>query len=235
MGRVLQKKKNRSSAPKIKIKSGKSKSGKKKINVLGNSIIAQNWDKKLTLAQNYRRLGLATRLNAPTGGVEKGVSAGALNNISSLATKGKTAAQIQPSEARVERDPETGKILRIIQPDQDGDDGTIEVAGHKRRRTNPLDDPLNELSDVEDSTLRDTGASTDVVSALERQAAAEEERVKKRKPRHQSKREEEWLQWLVDKYGDDVPAMVRDRKLNPMQQTEGDIRRRLRKWHGNKK
>jgi nucleolar protein 16 len=44
MGRVLQKKKNRSSTPKQKPKrTGQLKSGKKKINVLGNAIIAQNW------------------------------------------------------------------------------------------------------------------------------------------------------------------------------------------------
>lgn len=113
----------------------------------------------------------------------------------------------------------------------------IEIAGRKRRKTNPLDDPLNELSEVEDFAPEDseTGAPSEVVSALELQAAAEEEKVKKRKPRHQSKREEEWLARLVEKHGDNVPAMVRDRKLNPMQQTEGDIRRRLRKWTENKK
>jgi len=44
MGRVLQKKKNRSSTPKQRPKrTGQLKSGKKKINVLGNAIIAQNW------------------------------------------------------------------------------------------------------------------------------------------------------------------------------------------------
>lgn len=42
MGRELQKKKNRSSIPKIKIKN-KSKSVKKRVNPLGNAIIAANW------------------------------------------------------------------------------------------------------------------------------------------------------------------------------------------------
>ncbi|EEP75399.1 conserved hypothetical protein [Uncinocarpus reesii 1704] len=241
MGRVLQRKKNRSSTPKIKIKSKKAKNGKKKINVLGNAIIAKNWDKKLTLTQNYHRLGLATRLNAPAGGVEKDVeplqpTIDAGESYNPLAIKGKRDVQVQPGEARVERDPKTGKILRIIRIEEEGEhEETVEIAGRKRRKMNPLEDPLNELSDAEDYSPRHTDAPTEVVSALEKQAAIEEEKVKKRKPRHQSKREEEWLERLVEKYGDNIPAMVRDRKLNPMQQTEGDIKRRLIKWKGNKK
>ncbi|KAI5299087.1 Nucleolar protein 16, partial [Ascosphaera pollenicola] len=65
---------------------------------------------------------------------------------------------------------------------------------------------------------------------LEAQAAMEEEALKHRKPRHMSQREAEWIEKLVAKHGDNVMAMVRDKRLNPMQQTEGDIKRRLRKW-----
>ena len=61
---------------------------------------------------------------------------------------------------------------------------------------------------------------------LESQAAME---VRPR-PREQSSREREWIASLVEKYGEDYAAMVRDRKLNPYQQTEGDIRRRAGKW-----
>ncbi|KAI1918640.1 Nucleolar protein 16 [Ophidiomyces ophidiicola] len=236
MGRVLQKKKNRSSAPRIKTKSRRTKSGKKKINVLGNAVIAQNWDKRQTLTQNYRRLGLATRLNAPTGGVDKRASNRPADNASEpLAISGnRGVAHIQPDEARVERDPKTGKILRIVRPSKDEDDRTIEVAGRKRRRANPLNDPLEDLSENEGVTLENINVSTEVVVALEKQAATEEEKLKKRKPRHQSKREVEWLELLVEKYGDNVPAMARDRKLNPMQQTEGELRRKLKKLTGNK-
>ena len=72
-------------------------------------------------------------------------------------------------------------------------------------------------------------SSFDVVTELEKQAAAQEELLKNRKPRHQSKREEEWLERLIQKYGDDTAQMAKDRKLNPMQQTEADIARRLKK------
>lgn len=44
MGRERQKKKNRSSIPKVKSKlRGRTKAGKKKVNFLGNELIAQKW------------------------------------------------------------------------------------------------------------------------------------------------------------------------------------------------
>jgi len=48
-------------------------------------------------------------------------------------------------------------------------------------------------------------------------------------PRHQSGGEREWLERLVARHGDDVRAMARDRRLNPMQQTAADIARRIKK------
>ncbi|OJD12729.1 nucleolar protein 16 [Emergomyces pasteurianus Ep9510] len=235
MGRILQKRRNRSGAPRVKQRSNRLKNGNKKINVLGNAIIAQNWDKKLTLTQNYRRLGLAAQLNAPTGGAEKKADdasdrqrdADSLRLLPSSTTK----KALMPTEARVERDPETGKILRVIHPENDDE---MEIAGRKFRKSNPLEDQLNEIGDLDrnDTTMSIQGNShsSAVVQALERQAALEEEALKKKQPRQQSKREEEWLERLVEKHGDNISAMVRDRRLNRMQQTEGDIRRRLKKW-----
>ena len=129
-------------------------------------------------------------------------------------------------ETRVERDPETGKILRVIRENDD----EIEVAGRKRRRANPLNDPLNDLSDNENEIQTQVAPRTAIVQQLERQADLEGVATKAKKPRHQSKREEEWILRLTEKYGDDFVAMARDRKLNPMQQSVGDLRRRINKW-----
>lgn len=49
-------------------------------------------------------------------------------------------------------------------------------------------------------------------------------------PRGQSQREQEWVERLVNKYGEDYAKMARDRKLNPMQQTAADIKKRVAKW-----
>ncbi|KAL4903904.1 nucleolar protein 16 [Aspergillus multicolor] len=227
MGNIRQTKKNRSSAPKQTMKrKGVLKSGKKKINVLGNAIIAENWDRNATLTQNYRRLGLLHRLNAPTGGSEKRKTEKGLEEVSSsLHIKGSVDAMKDAaiSEMKVERDPETGKIIRVIRKEDD----QVEVAGRKVRSSNPLNDPLNDLSD-DNSEAKPQGkkAANSIVQQLEIQA----DNVAPKKPRHQSTREGEWIERLVARHGDNFAAMARDMKLNPMQQTAGDLRRRINKW-----
>lgn len=189
----------------------------------------------MTLAQNYRKLGLSASLNAPTGGTEhRTKEAGGDLPLDPLHDLSGPSIPAATTEVRVERDPETGAIIRVVRPE----DEEIEVAGIKRKAMNPLNDPL---VDVFNSASTSTGvapatdeekaaAKSEVVMQLEAQAAMEEEALKHRKPRHMSQREAEWIESLVAKHGDNVMAMVRDKKLNPMQQTEGDIRRRLRKW-----
>lgn len=135
---------------------------------------------------------------------------------------GSAPTVIEVQEARIERDAETGE-LRVL------DDPAA------RRKPNPLNDPLNELSDLEDAEEWEgfdnvprvgAGGETSVVRALQEQAA----RGVRKAPRKQSVREEEWIGKLVEQYGDDYGKMVRDRKLNVMQQSEGDIRRRVQRW-----
>lgn len=190
-------------------------------------------DQKETLSQNYRRLGLASKLNHPTGGVEKTVAtlkaAADEHNptaVDTLNINSKVPTTINVSEVKIERDPVTGAILRVI------DDGAP--------RPNPLNDRLNELEDSEeeewngfvnehgllDGAAPAVSGKTAVVRELEEQAA----RPVHKKPRMQSEREEQWIQDLVDKHGDDYGKMSRDMKLNPMQQSSGDLKRRVKKW-----
>jgi nucleolar protein 16 len=143
--------------------------------------------------------------------------------------KSRKTTKLTPTEIKVERDPQTGRILRII-----GSDGGPEDATTRKRKSNPLNDPLENLSDQEEISATSTRPS-DIVAELEAQAEEEAATLaRKRRPRQQSKREEEWIARLVEKYGDDIGAMARDVKLNPMQQSEGDLGRRLKKWKENK-
>lgn len=187
----------------------------------------------MTLTQNYKKLGLAVGLNRPTGGVEKTIptlkaqekdgAAWASNDKLSINSKLPTAMITR--EARVERDPETGEIVRIIE--EEG-----------KARDNPLHDPLNELEDSETDEAVEAGGNihissrqqTEVVRELESIAAG----VSRRKPRHQSAREVEWVEALVVKHGDDYDKMFMDRKLNPMQQSTGDIKKRVLQWRKSK-
>lgn len=229
MGRELQKRKNRSSRPKIRQPARR----RKALNPSGSQLIAQNWNKKETLSQNYRRLGLVAKLGHSAGGVEPRDSP--LNGDGSSEPKsrkhktkdafGKTVVGQVYSEARVERDPETGRIVRIIRGER--------AVG----RPNPLNDPLARFDEdseeeggeeAEEWEGIDEGEENErpaVIRQLEEEANAPREKT----VRYQSEREMEWLQKLVEKHGNDTAAMARDLKLNPMQQTGSDIRRRLKK------
>lgn len=227
MGRERQKAKARSSISTVKAKNhGRTKSGRRKVDFLGNKAIAENWDRKQTVTQNYKRLGLSSRLNAATGGVEKLRPGKENNGVGVVAVqKVQPEVKVRTEEVRVERD-EEGNILRVIRPEEQ----------ELKARANPLNDPLNDLEvdDDDENEVGETRGKSNVIAALEQEAAEEAERLAKKRPRQQSKREEEWLERLVARYGQDTRAMTRDRKLNPLQQTEADIQRRLKKWLASK-
>ncbi|KAI8410330.1 hypothetical protein FOFC_10184 [Fusarium oxysporum] len=190
---------------------------KKILNPRGNDAIAKNWNKKETLSQNYRRLGLVARLKAPTGGTEKKLGATTTRAYPNDPFSIATVENAIVSEARVERDAD-GKIIRIL----------------GEAKPNPLNDPLNDLDNDSDAEpaeewggIEDDADATDVVKTLLEQSKQPD----LPKKRHQSTREKEWLDKLVAKYGDDTAAMARDRKLNPMQQTAADIAKRIRKMN----
>lgn len=223
MANPRQKKKARSSISKVRRKP------KSKKQLLGNSIIASNWDKSETLAQNYKRLGLTRRLNKNTGGTEKKVSDVGTEDIGDeleIGGVGKTK-QLDVGEVKVQRDPVTGRILHVL------DKTSV--------KPNPLNDPLNELdsesstSDAEPSfdqhghskagAIR-TEPQTAVVAELERQAARPEKKYKRRMPEG----ERAFVAELVAKYGDDFEAMGRDMEINYMQRSAGDLKRRVKRW-----
>ncbi|KAI0471842.1 ribosome biogenesis protein Nop16 [Xylariaceae sp. FL0804] len=252
MGRELQKRKKRSSRPTVRQPTS-TRSSKRLLNPLGNSTVAKNWNKNETTTQNYRRLGLVSRLRAPTGGVEPPRLDTKKPAAAAAATTKQKKKSADPfaiaagsgtavvSEARVERDAE-GRIVRVVHAHLDGT-----TRRKKRPRANPLNDPLTALDsdysddddddddpmeqqeeeqeeEEEEEQGRDGGGG--IVRQLEREAA----RPVERRPRGQSAREAEWLARLVAAHGDDARAMARDRRLNPMQQTEADIARRVAKW-----
>ncbi|KAI9868067.1 MAG: Nucleolar protein 16 [Trichoglossum hirsutum] len=206
MGRELQKKKNRSSNSKVK-----RRSKSRRVNILGNPIVAANWDQSLTLSQNYKRLGLTAKIKHSTGGIEKSASSSSDSPTDVLAATTKKQTKLLPGEARIERAPD-GSILRVIHaPPVIADLGAVS----------------DEDVDADDGMAPyEQAPSTDVVRQLEEQA----KRGVAKALRTQSAREQEWIERLVSKYGDDYRKMFWDRKLNPMQQSEGDIRKRVLRW-----
>lgn len=125
-------------------------------------------------------------------------------------------------EVPVERD-ERGAIVRVI---RSGDE-------EEKRKRNPLGDPLNDLEDEYEEGEMQTRRRRKEVT-MDRGVIPELERLAERPSapvvRKQSLREEEWIRALVERYGDDYRMMFWDRRLNPMQQSEGDIKRRVLRW-----
>ncbi|MCJ1462151.1 Nucleolar protein 16 [Pseudocyphellaria aurata] len=249
MGRVIQKKKNRSSLPKVH-----HKPKSKRINIRSNPIVAANWSSSQTLAQNYARLGLTSRLNARAGGTEPPLSS-LLSTVTkippytdslSITSQPASAARggsrtLIPGTARIIRDPITRAITKVVH-DPSSSSAQSELGAmeekKKKKKNNPLNDPLNMFDDSDDDgEMRDLGVGKEkagigsggsIVRQLE--AAAQAGDGGRKRPRMQSRREEEWIERLVGRWGEDYDAMVRDRRLNPWQQSAGDLKKRVKRW-----
>ncbi|KAF9164099.1 Nucleolar protein 16 [Actinomortierella ambigua] len=171
---------------------------RKRVNITGNKIIHDNWDKKATLRQNYARLGLMPSMNGVKGGVELNSEA----EMEEMEEKSleEMAAELSEEQGIIQRDAE-GNIVKVI-------------VGKKKTQ--------EEIEEMMERDLPPAPAKTDIVRQLEAQAA----NVLKTE-RHQSDGELMWAAKLVEKYGDDYEKMFRDRKLNPMQQTVGQLRRKI--------
>ncbi|GCE97744.1 nucleolar protein 16 [Zygosaccharomyces mellis] len=206
----------------------RNKDRQRKINIASNPIIAENWDYNLTLKQNYKKLGLRAQLQRPAGGEEADYSKDQKKeplvkpeieeesdeddeqekqeNEESENDEDFDASKIPEGEARIKRD-ENGKVLEV-------------VYGQKKSL---------ESSEDEQQDINQTGeepSKTEVVKQLEE--IANGPRVKKE--RAMSAREEEWLERLYNKHGDNYRKMFFDNKLNIYQQSEGDLRKRVRAW-----
>ena len=177
---------------------------------------------------------MTSKLNARAGGNEKFPSSTSLDprfkTSDPFSITNRNESTLVPGSAKILRDPDTGAILKILY-DEEGDERDN---GERRKRLHdPLgsDDeaPMNQhdLLRLRKASDNATKESSGIVPELEKRAALGAGR---KKPRKLSQRDHEWIGRLVEKYGEDIPGMVRDRKLNPMQQTAGDIGKRVRMW-----
>jgi len=208
MTSVRKRKMNRSS---IRKSSRRVKDKQRNINIHSNPIIAANWDKSLTLQQNYKRLGLRAKLGTSAGGQERKVETlteiriKRANNADderiSVEEIGNTddPSKIPEGEARIIRNEETNEVIKVIY-------GTKKVSR-------------------EDTTVEPQ--ETTVIQQLEEYA---QKHAQIKKERTASEREGDWLKSLYEKYGEDYDKMKWDKKLNVFQQSAGDLRRRITKW-----
>ena len=157
-------------------------------------------------------------MNGSTGGGEKkGAQVAGPDNIVLIRydplaiSSSKLKTKLIPTEVQVERDPVTGAILKITDPSWEN--------------SNPLNDPLNDLEEEYPSNT-EVDTRTDFVRDLEKQASIE---VPK-KHKLQSNKEQEWIEDLMKKHGNNFAKMMMDKKLNIYQLSEGDIKSRIKKY-----
>lgn len=178
------------------------------VNIHGNPVIAAHWDKSLTLQQNYKRLGLRSKLGNLAGGTERHVE-----TVSEFRAKRDASEQekaqlkdnddpenIPEGEARIIRDDKTNEVLRIVY-------GTRKV---KVDKPEPVSEAAQEVLEL----LKQQGIRASL-NKLERT---------------QLERECEWLKSLYEKHGDDYEKMMWDKRLNIYQQSAGDLKKRVTKW-----
>ncbi|KAI7861625.1 ribosome biogenesis protein Nop16 [Spinellus fusiger] len=184
----------------------------KRVVIKGNQIIKANWNKTETISQNYKRLGLLTSINGSSGGREMRYPP---TKPTTSTKEGEEENELKElEEADVERLKKTLKPGEgLIQRDDDGNVIRV-IVGEKKTHNEILEE---EVEAVE--------AKTDVVRALEQQAANEFI-----KPRHQTEYEMDWVEKLIDKHGEDYEAMFWDKKLNVYQQTANQLRKKCQKY-----
>lgn len=205
MASVRKRKMARSSVKKV---TRRTKEARRKVRVSGSAIVAENWDPKLTFEQNYKRLGLRSRLGVYAGGVEKKVET--LTEIRqrrdeeeqqkvdiAAIENTEDPAQIPEGEARLIRDPETNEVIKVIH-------GTMKVGSTFEKKPKSV-----------------------VIQKLEEEALKNAAIIK---GRDLSEREVALCEALYKKYGEDYEKMKWDRRLNPMQHSPGVLKAKMSKW-----
>lgn len=233
---------NRSSITKV---TRKDKDNHKRIVVTGSDIIRQRWDKNLSMAQNYKKLGLATKTGSKKiRGLEEDLKEKSLRltiqqgknphdqelrdlmeqqerealDKNNMVVNERKIPKLSAGEAFIVRD-DKGEVVEVIY----GKDHQADSDEEEEEWTGFEDKPEQHEGEQEEET--------ETIKILQQRA----ERAASN-PHIQSEREMSWIEQLINKHGDDIDGMFWDKELNIYQQSRGDLKRRIKKWkQGNKR
>lgn len=208
--------------------------------VHGPDVLKESYDPKLTMKQNYAKLGLLSSLDVrpDTGGVERRSDSTA--RATDASASGSTTAQtntLRRGMARILRD-EAGNIVDIVEASTSDDEDRSNAQGSssssestpwgKLMKASVADRDGVETFMPPSGAVRTRGGGDGAVVQQLEQLAAQAAPVE----RHTSQLEMQWLADLVAKHGHDIEAMVHDKRLNPWQKTQGEIKRAIKKAGG---
>ncbi|KAJ2724407.1 Nucleolar protein 16 [Coemansia sp. Benny D115] len=174
-----------------------------KINYKGHPLIRDQWDRLLTVTENYKKLGLVSKLNKVTGGVAFDINASKSadkEGSDEESEEKKLKKAIPKGYGVIERD-EEGNIVNIVMGDEE---------------QNPLD------SDYEVEGVEAKGEGAKILESF---VNSHEDR----RERWMSQGSRQAMQAFVDAHGDDYEAMFWDHKLNYLQMTKKQIEKKVKK------
>lgn len=224
----------------------------RKIPVNSNALISKNWDSKLTLIQNYKKLGLTSKLKKAAGGKEKMIQP--FYEDDDFLKKQKKLSNIDlnvenlENEIEIEMNNELNDLIvnGMNEDDEINNDKQEEIDEkeipegeariirdkktnqiirviHGTKKINDDDDKEEKMNEVK---IKPSKNSTQFIKELEEFAS----RPIYRAERAQSIREASWLNSLYEKYNDDYNKMQWDKRLNIYQMTGNQIRLKMVKW-----
>jgi nucleolar protein 16 len=169
-------------------------------------LVQKNWDKKLTLKQNYEKMGLTAQLGGYAGGTDH-----------DFEVKKNHDKRMDMVKAEVEwRSIDDIQVREVKQETIEGD---IRID----KRVLRIGTKLNHTIDVE-SDLRIVKEKTEIIAEMEK-----ESKLYQKVSQYQSEQETMVFEELIAKHGDDYAKMSRDIKLNKYQLSAGQIKRKLLK------
>ncbi|ANB13554.1 Nop16p [Sugiyamaella lignohabitans] len=95
-----------------------------KINIQSNAIIAEHWDSKLTLAQNYKKLGLTARLGRRAGGEEKEIRN--TDSLNANESDDESEHELEEGEGRIVRHEDGSVTVEYGKPKDDEEEAEHE-------------------------------------------------------------------------------------------------------------
>lgn len=210
---------------------------KKQPPIRGPKVLQEAWDKHKTVRQNYEALGLVASLNpTASGGVEKSLGSSSKSEQAmdvdrapeASSSKAAGTSGLPKGYGRIIRDAD-GNVVDVELAEEDEEEGAA-AADSAERLVEDIPDPAKQKGLVGWVAVgsKPGAEPTPVVQSLEELAQTRGGPV----ARHSSSGELGVLRRLVAKYGQDLEAMARDRKLNVDQRTAGQLGRAIKKAGG---